>query len=90
MLESKVENHLVDRVKEYGGEVRKVKWIGRVGAPDRVVFLFGVHFVELKAPGKKPEAHQTREHIRMRKNGASVYVLDTIEAVDLFIENIIV
>jgi len=37
MRESDIEAHLVKRVKELGGEVRKVKWIGRNGAPDRLV-----------------------------------------------------
>lgn len=39
MRESQIEAHLVKRVKELGGEVRKVKWIGRRGAPDRLVML---------------------------------------------------
>lgn len=39
MLERDIEKHLVKRVKALGGEVRKVQWIGRVGAPDRVVML---------------------------------------------------
>lgn len=37
--ESHIEDRLVKRVKEMGGEVRKVKWIGRSGAPDRLVML---------------------------------------------------
>lgn len=39
MLEAKVEEFLVKRVKALGGEVRKVKWIGRKSAPDRLVML---------------------------------------------------
>ncbi len=39
MRESDIERHLVRRVKELGGEVRKVRWIGRKGAPDRLVML---------------------------------------------------
>lgn len=39
MRESKIESYLVARVKALGGEVRKVKWIGRGGAPDRLVML---------------------------------------------------
>lgn len=39
MRESVIEKHLVDAVKALGGEVRKVKWIGRRGAPDRLVML---------------------------------------------------
>ena len=39
MRESVIEQYLVDRVVALGGEVRKVKWIGRRGAPDRLVML---------------------------------------------------
>ena len=39
MRESSIEDYLVRRVKELGGECRKVQWIGRKGAPDRVVML---------------------------------------------------
>ncbi len=39
MRESVIEHYLVQRAKELGGEVRKVKWIGRNGAPDRLVML---------------------------------------------------
>ncbi|AOS80251.1 hypothetical protein Q5W_15380 [Hydrogenophaga sp. PBC] len=39
MKESQIEAHLVRRVKALGGEVRKVQWIGRRGAPDRLVML---------------------------------------------------
>ena len=39
MRERDIEAHLVKRVKELGGEVRKVQWVGRIGAPDRLVML---------------------------------------------------
>lgn len=39
VYERDIERYLVKRVKELGGELRKVKWIGREGAPDRVVML---------------------------------------------------
>lgn len=39
MLERDIEKYLVRRVKKLGGEVRKVQWIGRNNAPDRVVML---------------------------------------------------
>lgn len=87
--ESDVENYLIEKVKLEGGEVRKVKWIGRRGAPDRVVFLGGVHFVELKAPGKKPEDHQYREHKRMQRHGVYVWVIDSFEMVDDFVETVL-
>jgi hypothetical protein len=39
MNERDIERHLVKRVKALGGEVRKVQWVGRRGAPDRLVML---------------------------------------------------
>ncbi len=64
MRESVIEAYLVKRVKEVGGECRKLKWIGRNGAPDRLVMLPSVVspltgwvsnqpsiWVELKAEG---------------------------------------
>lgn len=39
MLERDIEAHLKERVKALGGEIRKVKWIGRNKAPDRRVML---------------------------------------------------
>jgi hypothetical protein len=37
--EREIERYLVKRVKELGGEIRKVVWVGRKNAPDRVVML---------------------------------------------------
>ena len=93
--ERDIESYLVKRVKAMGGEVRKVQWIGRRGAPDRCVmmparedFLPGsvidpeTIWVELKAPGKKAESHQLREHERMREMGQRVEVIDSFAGVD--------
>jgi hypothetical protein len=87
--ERDIERHLVKRVKALGGECRKIQWIGRRGAPDRLVMLapyYGMPFlscwVELKAPGVKAEAHQLREHERMRAMGQRVVVIDSIEGVE--------
>jgi hypothetical protein len=68
MREADIEDYLVCRVMAMGGEVRKVQWVGRRGAPDRLVMLpqwrpCGTNavanwgktvsvWVELKAPGK--------------------------------------
>lgn len=91
MRESDIEEYLVKRVKELGGECRKVRWIGRRGAPDRVVMLPNdprigqwarTIWVELKAPGVKPRPHQDREHKRMRDMGQDVEVVDSFERVD--------
>ena len=83
MLERIIEAHLVKRVKAIGGEVRKVSWIGRRGAPDRLVMTpnWSV-WVELKHPGKKADPHQAREHARMAAMNQRVLVIDSIAGVD--------
>lgn len=97
--EAEIEKYLCKRVAELGGETRKVQWIGRRGAPDRLVMLpeldLGCYFftpatvwVELKAPGEKPEPHQAREHERMRKVGQRVEVIDSEEGVDKLLEDL--
>lgn len=99
MLESRVEDYLVERVKDLGGEVRKVKWIGRSSAPDRLVMLPRsggrtprTIWVELKNPetiktfpANAHERAQHREHERMRALGQRVEVIGTIEQVDEFL-----
>lgn len=75
--ESQIETRLVQRVKALGGEVRKVAWIGRKGAPDRLVMLPPFEWdgasregytiwVELKAPGGAAtfpkNAHERAQH----------------------------
>lgn len=91
-----VEQHLVKRVKELGGEVRKIQWVGRRGAPDRLVMLppyfqrmFMTIWVELKNPetirtfpANAHERQQAREHERMRRMGQRVAVIGTIEQVE--------
>lgn len=90
MLESKVEQHFVDCAKARSGEVRKLAYIGRRGAPDRLLVLpvGRVFFVELKRPGNHADDHQAREHQRLRHVGADVRVLDTLEAVDAFFNEV--
>lgn len=98
MREALIEAYCVAQVKLLGGEVRKVKWIGRKHAPDRLVMLplrpckggpSGILltadttiWAEFKATGVLPEEGQLREHARMRKMGQRVEVVDSFERVD--------
>lgn len=93
LKESDIESYLVRCVEELGGEIRKVQWPGRRSAPDRVIMLPPEYngdwqkdgttiWVELKAPGVRPEDHQIREHNRMRRVGQRVVVIDSFEGVD--------
>jgi hypothetical protein len=69
--EGKVEAYLIACVKATGGRQRKLQWIGRRGAPDRMVWWPGpnLHFVEVKRAG-----------------GFRVWVVASREEVDAFIE----
>lgn len=76
MREREIEAYLVKRVKALGGEVRKVAWVGRQGAPDRLVLMpltkVGSHWVaptiwvELKNPKTiltfPANAHERAQH----------------------------
>ncbi len=98
MREIKIEDYLRDSVKSTGGEVRKLVWLARRGAPDRVVgwpdgtpplsLIPGpVHILaEVKKPnGPGAEAHQKREHERLRAIGFIVVVVHTKEDVDALV-----
>lgn len=114
MRESQVEKHLVKRVEETGGLIRKIAYRGRRGCPDRLVgwpekesiaqgsrlgpdrkrisFSYPENLpmrhtlVETKRPLGKARGEQEREHERLRAVGFDVRLLDTIEAVDNFVE----
>ena len=84
MRESKIEAHLVQRIKEAGGMALKFVSPARRNVPDRLVLLPGgsVAFVEVKARGEKPTANQLREHVRLRDLGIAVHIVDRIDQVD--------
>ena len=97
MRESVVEKYLDDEVKKADGDTRK--FTGRIHVPDRLVIwtrfkykkkektpVAEIHFVETKAPGKKPRPGQVREHNRLRARGCTVLVLDTKAKVDAYVE----
>lgn len=86
--EKDIEAYLREETKKIGGKA--YKWVspGNSGVPDRLVCLPNglVIPVELKAPGKKPTPLQEKRHAELRKLGIEVYVLDTKEKVNDFIE----
>ena len=84
--EGRVSAALRQAVISYGGEIRKVQWQGRVGAPDWLVMLWcGALFVETKAPGEVPRRSQIVEFRRIsRASGIPVLVIDRAEdAIDI-------
>lgn len=92
MKESKIEGYLVRKVRAAGGEIRKVRWIGRQGAPDRLVMWPSdmdnpprLDWIELKAPHGTLRPAQIREHARMKDCGQKVRVLNTIDKIDQYL-----
>lgn len=87
--EGRVSAALRQEVIKAGGEIRKVQWQGRVGAPDWLVMAWGgAVFVETKAPGEVPRASQIVEFRRLyHASGIPVLVLDraadAVEVVNL-------
>lgn len=86
-LEDDVENDLTDGVESLGGLCLKIKLLGRIGFPDRLVLLPGgrVIFVELKKPRGKVASWQSRFHTKLRELGFTVEVLWTRERVTDFL-----
>ena len=87
MRESTVEAYFCASVTAAGGMTRKLEWVGRPHAPDRLVALpnVGTVLAELKRPGQYVRPGQGREHTRLLQHGARVEVINTYESVDAFI-----
>lgn len=81
MAESAIENYVVKRAEAEGFFVRKVRWLGRVGAPDRLFARAdrGQVWIEFKDEGEEPRGSQVREHGRMREAGFELHVCDNVE-----------
>lgn len=89
MIESDIEQYLCARIKSIGGDVRKVKWLDRRGAPDRFCLTKSRNvWVELKRPGGVAEDHQMREHKRLRAYGEEVFVINSLAGVDHLIDSL--
>ena len=87
--EKDIETYLVKQAQTLGALVRKVSWIGLNHCPDRLIMLPHITvWVEVKAPDQTPRAGQQREHDRMRQHGQTVYVVDSLQAVDDLIKTL--
>jgi hypothetical protein len=86
--EKAIESYLRNRVKSQGGIAYKFVSPGNNGVPDRLVLMpgGGITFVELKAYGKTTTALQKLQHQRIGALGFKVFILDSIPAVDDYIE----
>jgi hypothetical protein len=79
MSENVIELSIVTQAENDGWYVRKLKWIGRVGAPDRFFAKGGrTLLIEFKDVGEKPRLSQKKEHERLKAAGVEFYVCDSI------------
>jgi hypothetical protein len=84
------EQYLKRRVEETGGSTRKVKWVGRRGAPDRLVgwpLRNVAAYVELKEESQPwgLQDHQRREIEWLKACGLRVAILSSKAEIDQFI-----
>lgn len=97
LSEGEIRTYLKKRVKETGGSIRKLSWIGHKSAPDELLLYKGgklpngwpAPLVELKSeycgerfPRSVTEWAQHREHQRLRKCGFRVEVIWTKDQID--------
>lgn len=87
--ESEIEQYAVRRMKKSGGLLIKLRFIGLIGAPDRLaLFKDCIVWIEFKKPGLKPKKHQIRVHNLLRWAGQRVEVIDSFLKVDMLIKEI--
>lgn len=91
MNEANIEKRLKMKVKEHGGLALKLVSPGFAGVPDRLVLFKDsrVAFVELKAPAKKLRALQRKRTKQLEALGFKVFKIDSFEAVDLLLEEMV-
>ena len=89
--EKVVERKLVELVKINGGICIKLLCDQLIGLPDRMCLFPGhkIVFVELKTTGRKPKRIQAYMHNKLRALGFRVEVIDTVESVINFVDDIV-
>ncbi len=89
--EKVVERKLVELVKINGGMCIKLLCDQLIGLPDRMCLFPGhkIVFVELKTTGRKPKRIQAYMHNKLRALGFRVEVIDTVESVINFVDDIV-
>lgn len=90
MLEKELERKFVNILRKRGCIVYKFVSPGNAGVPDRLVITPDgkVHFAELKQRGKKMRPLQVMQAMRLAKNNVRVHLVDSLEAIQTFIEEV--
>ncbi|WP_069648965.1 VRR-NUC domain-containing protein [Caloranaerobacter ferrireducens] len=91
MREKEIESRLKREVERKGGLALKFTSPGIAGVPDRLVLFPGgrTFFVEIKSPGKKLRPLQVKRKKQLEALGFKVYVIDSLEAVEEFIQEVV-
>lgn len=80
--ENTVERRFNLLARRHGG--LSLKWMspGRLGVPDRLLFMPGgrLYLVELKRPGGRPRASQAAMFAKLESRGFHVWVVDDPDA----------
>jgi len=81
MLEKQIEQTVKRYAESKGWITRKWTSPGHVFVPDQIFIIPGgaVVFVEFKREGKLPTPGQLREHDKLRSQGCTVWVIDSIQ-----------
>lgn len=80
----KLQRYLKRRMKETGGQYRKLKWEGRRAAPDTLVWWRNPNFafIEVKVGDDALSVLQEREIKRLRDAGFWVFVAKTEQDIE--------
>jgi hypothetical protein len=81
MLEKHVESKVCEYAKTKGLLVYKFTSPAKRSVPDRLFVLPDgrMFFCEFKREGATPTVQQSREHLRLRQQKVSVFVIDNVE-----------
>lgn len=88
--EKTIEQRLANLVKLNGGLCIKLLSDHINGLPDRLCLFPGrkIYFIELKTTGQKPRKLQLYMHSVLKRFGFDVFVLDSIQQVENFVNDI--
>lgn len=91
ITEQFIERKLIKAVKQNKGKAIKFISPYYTGMPDRFVIFPGNKFglAELKKPGKTPSPRQRIVHQELKALGVVVEVIDSVEAINPFIDKIL-
>lgn len=88
MQERKLEKEVVKLAERYGWLTRKLEWVGRRSAPDRIFMRSGVVlFIELKQKDGRLSVGQKREIWRLLDSGVRVFVCRSLGEVELILKS---